>query len=51
MVSLLEQGDATIPERRQIMLDQRDRIERQIAELELAREATDFKIARYSAPE
>ncbi|KAB1658547.1 MerR family transcriptional regulator [Pseudoclavibacter sp. CFCC 11306] len=50
-IALVEQGDATIPERRQIMLDQRDRIERQIAELELAREATDFKIARYSAPE
>ncbi|MGO2654986.1 MAG: hypothetical protein ACTH93_04025 [Pseudoclavibacter sp.] len=48
MVSLVEQEDATIPE---LMLDQRDRIERQIAELELAREATTFKIERYSAPE
>lgn len=35
-IALVEQGPRTIPERRRIMLDQRDRIKRQIRELTLA---------------
>lgn len=46
-ILLVEQGPSTIPERRRIMLDQRDRITRQIRELSLARETTDYKIRVY----
>ncbi|MFT4235482.1 MAG: MerR family transcriptional regulator [Microbacterium sp.] len=49
-VSLVDEGESTIPERRQIMIEQRDRITRQLAELSLALEATQFKIRTYSAP-
>lgn len=47
-IALVEQGDATVGERRQIMLDQRDRIERRIRELTLALEATEYKIRTYA---
>lgn len=50
-IRLVEQGDASIAERRQMMQDQRARIARQIDELTLALATTDYKIAVYSAPE
>ncbi|SNX66287.1 MerR family transcriptional regulator [Streptomyces sp. TLI_55] len=46
-ILLVEQGPSTIPERRRMMLDQRDRITRQIRELGLALEATEYKIRVY----
>jgi DNA-binding transcriptional MerR regulator len=46
-ILLAEQGPSTIPERRRIMLDQQDRITRQIRELGLALEATEYKIRVY----
>ncbi|MBF9131178.1 MerR family transcriptional regulator [Plantactinospora sp. S1510] len=44
---LVEQGPSTIPDRRRIMLDQQDRITRQIRELGLALETTEYKIRVY----
>ncbi|MFH8254152.1 MerR family transcriptional regulator [Streptomyces roseolus] len=46
-ILLVEQGPETIPERRRIMLDQQDRIKRQIRELGLALEVTEYKIRVY----
>lgn len=46
-IRLVEQGPSTIPERRRIMLDQKDRITRQIRELGLALETTEYKIRVY----
>ena len=46
-VELIEQGDATIPQRRRIMLDQRERIQRQLRELTLALKTTEYKIRTY----
>lgn len=46
-IGLVEEGDATIPDRRAMMRDQRDRIRLQLRELELSLEATDFKIRTY----
>ncbi|HEY0815247.1 MAG TPA: MerR family transcriptional regulator [Pseudonocardia sp.] len=46
-ILLVEQGPSTIPERRRIMLDQQDRIRRQIRELGLALETTEYKIRIY----
>jgi DNA-binding transcriptional MerR regulator len=46
-IALVEQGASTIPERRRIMLEQRDRIKRQIRELTLALETTEYKIRTY----
>jgi DNA-binding transcriptional MerR regulator len=46
-ILLVEQGPGTIPERRRIMLDQQDRIRRQIRELGLALETTEYKIRVY----
>jgi DNA-binding transcriptional MerR regulator len=46
-IALVEQGDATVAERRQIMVEQRRRIQRQINELSLALEITDYKIEAY----
>lgn len=48
-ISLVEQGDATIGQRRQLMLEQRRRIQAQINELSLALEVTDYKIESYHA--
>lgn len=47
-VDLVRAGDATTPQRLQIMLDQRDRIKAQLHELELALTTTDYKIAKYA---
>ena len=46
-IELVEQGPSTIPERRCIMLDQRDRIAQQLRELSLALETTEYKIRVY----
>jgi DNA-binding transcriptional MerR regulator len=46
-IELADQGPTTIPERRQIMLEQRDRIRRQLRELTLALETTEYKIRTY----
>jgi DNA-binding transcriptional MerR regulator len=46
-IALVEQGSATVAERRQIMVEQRSRIQRQINELSLALEVTDYKIEVY----
>ncbi|MFI8327027.1 MerR family transcriptional regulator [Streptomyces sp. NPDC085529] len=46
-ILLVEQGPSTIPERRRIMLDQQARITRQIRELGLALEITEYKIRVY----
>ncbi|MDQ1130561.1 MerR family transcriptional regulator [Microbacterium sp. SORGH_AS_0888] len=47
-IALVEQGETTVAERRRIMLDQRDRIERRIRELTLALETTEYKIRTYT---
>lgn len=46
-IELADQGPATIPERRQLMLEQRDRIRRQLRELTLALETTEHKLSTY----
>ncbi|MBF6435196.1 MerR family transcriptional regulator [Nocardia cyriacigeorgica] len=46
-ILLVEQGPSSIPERRRIMLDQQHRIMRQIRELGLALEITEYKIGVY----
>ncbi|MDQ3788140.1 MAG: MerR family transcriptional regulator [Actinomycetota bacterium] len=46
-IALVEQGDETIPERRRIMLDQRERIRRRLRELTLALETTQYKLDTY----
>jgi DNA-binding transcriptional MerR regulator len=46
-VALVEQGPATEPERRAMMLAQRARVQRQLRELTLALETTEYKIRIY----
>jgi DNA-binding transcriptional MerR regulator len=46
-IGLVERGVSTVPDRRRIMLEQRERIERQIRELALALETTEYKIRTY----
>ena len=46
-IALVDEGDATIPERRRIMYEQRDRIARRLRELTLALETTEYKIRVY----
>jgi DNA-binding transcriptional MerR regulator len=46
-VALADQGPATEPERREMLLAHRDRIRQRIRELSLALEATEYKIATY----
>jgi DNA-binding transcriptional MerR regulator len=46
-IGLVEQGVSTVPDRRRIMIEQRDRIERQLRELALALETTEYKIRTY----
>ena len=46
-VALADQGPATEPKRREMMLAHRDRIRQQLRELTLALEATEYKIAAY----
>ncbi|MCF2573665.1 MULTISPECIES: MerR family transcriptional regulator [unclassified Brevibacterium] len=47
-VELVRAGEATTPQRLQIMVDQREHILTQIHELELALTTTDYKIAKYA---
>lgn len=46
-VELVERGDETVPERLEMLLEHRDTIRRQIAELTLSLAATEYKIATY----
>jgi DNA-binding transcriptional MerR regulator len=46
-VELVDRGDSTIPERSRIMVEQRARIEKQLRELTLALETTEYKIRVY----
>jgi DNA-binding transcriptional MerR regulator len=46
-VALADQGPATGPERREMMIAHRARIQQQLRELTLALEATEYKIAAY----
>lgn len=46
-VALADQGPATEPERREMMLAHRGRIRQRLRELTLALEATEYKIAAY----
>ena len=46
-IELADQGDSTIPERTRIMIDQRARIKKQLRELTLALETTEYKIRTY----
>jgi DNA-binding transcriptional MerR regulator len=47
-VALADQGPATEPERREMMLAHRDQIRQRLRELTVALEATEYKIATYS---
>ncbi|KJC62914.1 transcriptional regulator, MerR family [Agreia bicolorata] len=47
-IALVEQGEHTTSERREMMLDQRERIRRQLRELTLALETTEYKIQSYN---
>lgn len=46
-VDLVDQGEATVDERLDMLLEHRDTIRRQIAELTLSLAATEYKIATY----
>ncbi|HEX4362253.1 MAG TPA: MerR family transcriptional regulator [Pseudonocardia sp.] len=46
-VALVDQGDDTVPERLDMLLEHRDTIHRQIRELTLSLAATEYKIATY----
>lgn len=46
-VSLVDDGDGTVPERLDMLLEHRDTIRRQIKELTLSLAATEYKIATY----
>ncbi|GAB38005.1 putative MerR family transcriptional regulator [Gordonia sputi NBRC 100414] len=46
-VELVDEGDDTVPERLEMLLEHRDTIRRQISELTLSLAATEYKIATY----
>lgn len=46
-VELVDRGDATVPERLDILMEHRDTVRRQIRELQLSLVATEYKIATY----
>ena len=46
-VALVDEGDETVPERLEMLLEHRDTLRRQIAELTLSLAATEYKIATY----
>lgn len=46
-VDLVDAGDGTIPERTDVLLEHRDTLRAQIAQLQLALAATEYKIATY----
>lgn len=47
-VGLVEEGPASIPERRDLLIEHRDALRRQIELLQLSLAATEFKIATYA---
>ena len=47
-IELADSGPATMPERLDLLLEHRDTLKRQIAELQLSLAATEYKIAYYS---
>lgn len=47
-MELADSGPATMPERLDLLLEHRDTLKRQIAELQLSLAATEYKIAYYS---
>ena len=46
-VELVDQGEGTVAERLEMLLEHRDTVRRQIAELTLSLAATEYKIATY----
>lgn len=46
-VDLVDEGQATVPERLDLLLEHRDTLRSQIAQLQLALAATEYKIATY----
>ena len=46
-VDLIDAGEATVPERLDMLLEHRDTLRSQIAQLQLALAATEYKIATY----
>ena len=46
-VELVDEGDDTVPDRLEMLLEHRDTIRRQISELTLSLAATEYKIATY----
>lgn len=46
-VELVDEGEDTVPERLEMLLEHRDTIRRQISELTLSLAATEYKIATY----
>ena len=46
-VELVDEGEETVPERLEMLLEHRDTVRRQIAELTLSLAATEYKIATY----
>ncbi|MCU7723406.1 MerR family transcriptional regulator [Actinoplanes sp. KI2] len=46
-VALVDRGDATIPDRLDMLLEHRDTLRAQLAQIQLALAATEYKIATY----
>jgi hypothetical protein len=46
-VTLVDEGDVTVPERLDLLLEHRDTIRRQLRELTLSLAATEYKIDTY----
>ena len=46
-IELVEAGPGTVPERRDLLLEHRDTLRRQITQLQLSLAATEYKIATY----
>lgn len=46
-IALVDEGDGTVPERLDMLLEHRDTIRRQLRELTLSLAATEYKIATY----
>jgi len=46
-VALVDRGDATIPDRLDLLLEHRDTLRAQLAQIQLALAATEYKIATY----
>lgn len=46
-IELVDSGAETVPERREMLLEHRDTLRAQIAQLQLSLAATEYKIATY----